>query len=82
MSTEFPRAQPGSSSPPVIVGDVVVVGVAFSAGGAPAAKEAIPGYVRAYDVRTGALLWTFRTIPQAGEFGVDTWEDESCAVHR
>ncbi|MEJ0038683.1 MAG: PQQ-binding-like beta-propeller repeat protein [Gammaproteobacteria bacterium] len=74
---ELARAQPGSSSPPVIVGDVVVVGVAFSAGGAPASKEAIPGWVRAYDVRTGALLWTFHTIPQAGEFGVDTWEDES-----
>jgi quinoprotein glucose dehydrogenase len=75
--TELTRGQPGSSSPPVIVGDVIVVGVAFSAGGAPPSKEAIPGYVRAYDVRTGALLWTFHTIPQAGEFGVETWDDES-----
>jgi quinoprotein glucose dehydrogenase len=74
---ELTRSVPGSSSPPVIIGDVVVVGVAFSAGGAPATKEAVPGFVRAYDVRTGALLWTFHTIPQAGEFGVDTWEDES-----
>lgn len=74
---ELPKTPPGSSSPPVIVGDVVVVGVAFSAGGAPARKEAIPGFVRAYDVRTGALLWTFHTIPQAGEYGVETWKDES-----
>lgn len=74
---ELPRAQPGSSSPPVIIGDVIVVGVAFSAGGAPATKEAIPGYVRAYDVHTGALLWTFRTVPQLGDFGLDTWENDS-----
>ncbi|MEP7312650.1 MAG: PQQ-binding-like beta-propeller repeat protein [Pseudomonadota bacterium] len=71
------RAQPGSSSPPVIVGDIIVVGVAFAAGGAPKSKVGIPGYVRGYDLRTGALKWTFNTIPQKGEFGNDTWEDES-----
>ncbi len=32
-----------------------------------------PGYVRGYDVRTGKLLWTFHTVPQAGEPGVETW---------
>ena len=32
-----------------------------------------PGHVRAYDVRTGELVWTFHTIPQPGEFGHDTW---------
>ncbi len=32
-----------------------------------------PGHVRAYDVRTGKLVWTFHTIPQPGEFGYDTW---------
>jgi quinoprotein glucose dehydrogenase len=37
----------------------------------------VPGYVRGYDVRTGTLLWTFRTIPQAGEKGVETWENDS-----
>ena len=70
-------AQPGSSSPPVIVGDVVVVGVAFSAGGAPRTKVAVPGWVRAYDVRTGALRWSFHTVPQTGEPGSETWEDGS-----
>jgi len=74
---ELPKTQPGSSSPPVIVGDVVVVGVAFSAGGAPPSKVAIPGWVRAYDAHTGALKWTFHTVPQAGDFGVDTWLDDS-----
>lgn len=71
------KAPVGSSSPPVIVGDVVVVGTAFSAGGAPKSMEAIPGWVRGYDVRTGALKWTFHTIPQPGEFGNDTWKGKS-----
>ncbi len=75
--TDLVKSSVGSSSPPVIVGDVIVVGVAFSAGGAPPSKEAIPGYVRGYDIHTGALKWTFHTIPQAGEFGNDTWLDGS-----
>jgi quinoprotein glucose dehydrogenase len=36
-----------------------------------------PGAVRAYDVRTGALRWTFHTIPQPGEFGYETWPAEA-----
>ena len=75
--SELPKTPPGSSSPPVIVGDVVVVGVAFAAGGAPPSKVAVPGWVRAYDAHTGALKWTFHTVPQAGDFGVDTWHDDS-----
>src|SRR5215475_1946363 len=35
------------------------------------------GLVRAYDVKSGKLLWTFHTIPRAGEFGADTWENNS-----
>lgn len=75
--TDLVKSSVGSSSPPVIVGDVIVIGAAFAAGGAPKSKEAIPGFVRGYDVRTGALKWTFDTIPQAGEFGNDTWHDGS-----
>ena len=74
---ELPKTPPGSSSPPVIVGDSVVVGVAFSAGGAPPSKTAVPGWVRAYDARTGALKWSFHTVPQGGEPGVETWLDNS-----
>ena len=83
LKTDLPRvndpgmAQPGSSSPPVVVGDTLVVGVAFAAGGAPKTKEAVPGYVRGYDVRTGALKWTFRTVPQKGEPGSETWLEGS-----
>jgi quinoprotein glucose dehydrogenase len=69
--------QIGSSSPAIIVKDVIVVGAALQNGAAPPSKENVPGYVRGYDVRTGKLLWTFHTIPQAGEFGNETWEKDS-----
>jgi glucose dehydrogenase len=36
-----------------------------------------PGYIRAYDARTGRLRWTFHTIPHPGEFGYDTWSKDS-----
>ena len=36
-----------------------------------------PGHIRAYDVLTGAIIWTFHTIPQPGEFGYDTWPKEA-----
>jgi quinoprotein glucose dehydrogenase len=75
--TELPKTPPGSSSPPVIVGDTVVVGVSFTAGGAPPSMRAVPGWVRAYDAHTGALKWSFHTIPQAGEPGAETWENNS-----
>ena len=38
---------------------------------------AAPGHVRAYDARTGAVVWTFHTIPQPGEFGYDTWPPDA-----
>src|SRR5581483_7039080 len=39
------------------------------------------GVVRAFDVRSGKLLWTFNTIPRPGEFGNDTWENNSWATN-
>ena len=69
--------QIGSCSPAIVVRDVVVVGAALQAGTAPRSKNNVPGYIRGYDVRTGKRLWTFRTIPQPGEFGNETWENGS-----
>ena len=60
---------------PQICRDVVIIGSSMS--DSPPNKEGIPGDVRAYDVRTGRLRWTFHVIPRAGEFGVDTWSDDS-----
>lgn len=67
----------GSSSPPVIVGDVIVAGPAFHPGFRPPTKENIRGDIHGYDVRTGEKQWTFHTIPRAGEFGADTWESSA-----
>lgn len=69
--------QIGATSPAMVVGNVVVVGAALLAGGAPPSKENVPGFVRGYDVLTGKLLWTFHTIAQPGEEGNETWEKES-----
>jgi quinoprotein glucose dehydrogenase len=63
------------SGAPFVIGDVVVLG--SSPLDEFASKEAARSDVRAYDVRTGKLRWTFHVIPQAGEPGVETWEDES-----
>ena len=69
--------QIGSSSPAIVIRDTVVTGAALLTGTAPVSKTNVPGYVRGFDVRTGKKLWTFRTIAQAGEFGNDTWENDS-----
>ena len=79
---ELDRPEPkdgmiGASSPPIVVGDVVVVGAALLSGGAPASRSNIAGFIRGYDVRTGRRLWIFHTIPTPGEFGNDTWEKDS-----
>ena len=69
--------QIGASSPAIVVRDTVVVGAALLAGTAPRSKENVPGYIRGFDIHTGKRLWTFRTIPHPGEFGNDTWEQDS-----
>jgi len=70
-------ARIGSSSPPIVVGDVVIVGSAFPAGGAPPTKEMPVGNVTGYDAITGERLWIFHTIPQPGEPGHETWLEDS-----
>jgi quinoprotein glucose dehydrogenase len=60
------------TSPGVIWRDLLIVG-----GRVGESLPASPGYVRAYDVRSGALRWTFHTIPQPGEPGHDTWPKDA-----
>jgi len=67
----------GLHAAPVVAGDVVIVGAAHRASGAPRVKHNVNGYVRGFDVRTGKRLWIFHTIPRPGEFGHDTWEKDS-----
>ncbi|NNM34094.1 MAG: PQQ-binding-like beta-propeller repeat protein, partial [Gemmatimonadetes bacterium] len=71
---ELDRLPIGSSSPPIVIDGVVVVGSALPSGAAPPAPTMPPGWVRGYDAETGDLLWTFQTIPRPGETGHDTWE--------
>ena len=56
------------TTPGVIYRDLLIVGGRVSEG-----LPASPGDIRAFDVRTGAMRWTFRTIPAAGEAGAETW---------
>src|SRR5207245_2029356 len=60
------------TSPGVIYKDVLIVG-----GREPETLPAPPGDIRAYDVRTGKLRWSFHTIPHPGEFGYETWPKEA-----
>jgi len=62
---------------PVVAKNVVLVGAAHRAGTTPASRQNAKGYIRGYDPRTGKRLWIFHTIPQAGEFGNDTWLEKS-----
>lgn len=63
----------GPTSAPAVVDDVVIVG--FSNGEGP--DVAAPGDIRAFDARTGKPRWQFRTVPIPGEYGNETWKDES-----
>src|SRR6185369_8465750 len=58
------------TSPPTVVGDVVLVGSSIAD---LLRRVGPPGDVRGYDARTGALVWTFHTIPAPGEPGAETW---------
>ena len=67
----------GLHATPIVARDVVIVGAAHRSGGVPKSKGNVKGYVRAFDVRTGKRLWIFHTIPKPGEFGIDTWDNDS-----
>jgi len=60
------------TSPALVYKDLLVVG-----GREPETLPAPPGDIRAYDVRTGKLRWTFHTIPHPGEFGYQTWPKDA-----
>jgi quinoprotein glucose dehydrogenase len=75
------RGEIGVHSTPSVTRDgVVLVGSSFLEGGTPKTHNNTKGLVRGYDVRSGKRLWTFNTIPRPGEFGNDTWLNESWAV--
>ena len=60
------------TSPGIVYKDLVIVG-----GRNPETLPAPPGNIRAYDVRTGKLRWSFHTIPHPGEYGYGTWPKQA-----
>ena len=71
----------GLHTTPTVVKDVVIVGSSFKEGTQPETHNNTKGMVRACDVRTGKMLWQFKTIPKKGEFGYDTWLNDSAEVN-
>ena len=71
----------GLHSTPTVVKDVIIVGSSMKEGMTIPTHNNTKGLARAFDVRTGKMLWTFNTIPRPGEFGNDTWLNNSWAVN-
>ncbi len=71
------NADVGLNATPLVVGDVIVVGAAHRFSGSPKTMNNTRGYVRGFDVKTGKRLWIFHTVPKPGEYGYDTWLQES-----
>jgi quinoprotein glucose dehydrogenase len=86
VSLRFADRQPlagrfNDSTGPIVVGNVVVVGgTTAGAGDGGNRKEAAPEDVRGFDAATGKALWTFHVVPRPGEFGHETWGNDSWKV--
>ncbi len=74
---DLDTADLGLNATPLVAGDVVVVGAAQRFAGSPRTMNNARGYVRGFDARTGKRLWIFHTVPKPGEFGYDTWLNDS-----
>ena len=69
------KVQQQSRLPGKIFGNLIILGSATNT-----EYTSAPGDIRAFDVRTGAHVWSFRTIPRKGEFGADTWPENARAT--
>jgi len=69
----YPGAEYSVTSPPAIYQDLVITGAAV-----PEYPSKGPsGMVRAFDVRSGKLRWTYHTVPRSGELGHESWEQDA-----
>ena len=66
-----------TSSPPIVVNDVLVIGNSAEQGYNQTRIENVPGDILGYDLKTGKFLWKFHVIPRPGEFGHETWENDA-----
>ncbi|MEJ1972116.1 MAG: PQQ-binding-like beta-propeller repeat protein [Lacunisphaera sp.] len=62
-----------ANTPGIVFHDLIIMGMRVGEGPAPAA----PGHLRAYNIRTGQIAWTFHTIPQPDEPGYETWPKDA-----
>lgn len=69
----------GLHATPIVAKNVVIIGAAHLSGDVPRTHNNVIGYVRGFDVKTGKRLWIFHTIPRPGEFGYNTWENDSAS---
>ena len=67
----------GLHAAPTVAKNVVIVGAAHRTGANPKSRKNVKGYARGFDVKTGKRLWIFHTIPLPGEYGNETWEQNS-----
>ncbi len=67
----------GNSSPAMVYRDTVIVPPALEEGFVPSSMRNTPGYVMAFDAKSGKQKWTFHTVPKKGEFGAETWENNA-----
>jgi glucose dehydrogenase len=72
LGEDYEKQSIALTTPGVVYKDLIIVG-----GRNPETHPAPPGYVRAYDVRTGQLRWVFHTIPLPGEKGYETWPKDA-----
>lgn len=70
-----PVSTVSASSPGVVFENLLIMPSTV-----PEALPSSPGDIRAYDIRTGKLVWTFHTIPRPGEYGYETWSPEAYKV--
>jgi quinoprotein glucose dehydrogenase len=64
-----------ASTPGAVYKDMLIIGTSV-----PEALPSAPGDIRAYDVKTGAIRWTFHTIPHPGEPGYETWPPDAWKI--
>jgi quinoprotein glucose dehydrogenase len=74
---DLEKSEIGLHSTPLVVGDTIIVGSSMFEGLGYVYATNVQGQARAFDARTGKLLWAFHGIPRKGEFGFDTWKNES-----
>ena len=73
VADKYPNRGYGMTSPPAIYKDLVICGSLTS----DSEPQGPAGDVRAFNARTGKLVWTFHTVARKDEFGGETWEGDA-----